>query len=81
VDINPADTQGLGISNGEEVAVISSRGEVRVKAAITNTVPVRVVFMHLHFAGTANILTLHNLDPVAKVPEYKVAACRIERRS
>ena len=80
VDINPADAQGQGIGNGEEVAVISKRGEVRVKAAITNTVPVGVVFMHFHFPGTANILTLHDLDPIAKVPEYKVAACRIEKK-
>jgi predicted molibdopterin-dependent oxidoreductase YjgC len=38
-----------------------------------------VVFMPFHFAeAAANILTNSAIDPVAKIPEYKVCAIRIE---
>jgi anaerobic selenocysteine-containing dehydrogenase len=79
VEINPADAQALGITNNEEVKVITRRGEVVVKAAVTNNVPPGLAFTHFHFPGL-NVLTRHDLDPVAKVPEYKYAACRIEKR-
>jgi formate dehydrogenase major subunit len=79
VEINPADAKALGITNNEEVKVITRRGEVTVKAAVTNNVPPGLVFTHFHFPGL-NVLTRHDLDPVAKVPEYKYAACRVEKR-
>ena len=79
VEINPADAQRLGIVNNEEVKVISRRGDAIVKADITDKVPPGLVFTHFHFPGL-NVLTLHDLDPIAKVPEYKYAACRIEKR-
>jgi anaerobic selenocysteine-containing dehydrogenase len=42
--------------------------------------PVGVVFMTFHFAESpANLLTNPALDPVAKIPEYKVCAVRVER--
>jgi formate dehydrogenase alpha subunit len=80
VEINPADARALGIENGETVKVISRRGEVKVKAKISEVSPEGVVFMTFHFAESpVNILTSPALDPVAKIPEFKVAAVRIER--
>ncbi len=76
--INPEDAKRLGVAAGEEVAVESRRGAIRVRARVTEKVPPGVVFIPFHFGESpANALTNPALDPVAKIPEYKVAAVRI----
>jgi len=80
VEINPSDASALGIADGEMVKVISRRGEVVAKAQVTEASPVGVVSMDFHFVESpANLLTNPALDPVAKIPEYKVCAVRVER--
>ena len=80
VEINPEDASALGIADGEVVRVVSRRGEVVAKARVTEVSPVGVVFMTFHFAESpTNLLTNPALDPVSKIPEYKVCAVRIER--
>jgi len=80
VEINPEDASALGITDGETVKVISRRGEIVAKARVTEVSPVGVVSMNFHFAESpANVLTNPALDPVAKIPEYKVCAVRVER--
>jgi len=80
VEINPEDALRLGVADGEKVKVISRRGEVVAKAKVTETSPVGVVFMTFHFAESpTNVLTNPALDPVSKIPEFKVCAVRIEK--
>jgi len=80
VEVNPEDALRLGIADGEMVKVISRRGEVVVKAKITEASPVGVVFMTFHFAESpTNLLTNPVLDPVSKIPELKVCAVRLEK--
>jgi formate dehydrogenase alpha subunit len=80
VEINPADASKLGIADGEKVKVVSRRGEVVAKAKVTEVSSPGVVFMTFHFAESpANMLTNPVIDPVAKIPEYKVCAVRIEK--
>ena len=80
VEINPKDASALGIADGEMVKVISRRGEVTAKAKVTEASPVGVVFMTFHFAESpTNLLTNPALDPVAKIPELKVCAVRVEK--
>jgi formate dehydrogenase alpha subunit len=82
VEISPADASKLGIADGEKVNVISRRGRVTAKAKVTEVSPEGVVFMTFHFAESpANRLTNPVLDPVAKIPEYKVCAVRVEKAS
>jgi len=82
VEMNPEDASTLGIADGEVVKVISRRGEVVVKAKVTEVSPVGVVCMSFHFAESpTNRLTNPALDPVAKIPELKVCAVRIEKSS
>ena len=79
IEINPIDAAHLKISDGEKAKVISRRGEVITKAKLTEKSPPGVVYMTFHFAeSAANILTNPALDPVAKIPEFKVCAVRIE---
>ncbi len=76
--INPEDAERLGVAAGDEVAVESRRGAIKVKARVTEKVPPGVVFIPFHFGESpANALTNPALDPIAKIPEYKVAAVRI----
>jgi len=80
VEISPEDADRLGLGKSEPVRVISRRGEIQTKAWITRRVPPGTVFIPFHFAeAAANVLTNPALDPIAKIPEYKVAAVRIEK--
>ena len=80
VEINPDDASALGIADGEMVKVVSRRGEVTAKTMVTEASPAGVIFMTFHFAESpTNQLTSPALDPVAKIPEYKVCAVRVEK--
>ncbi|RLF43751.1 MAG: formate dehydrogenase subunit alpha, partial [Thermoplasmata archaeon] len=70
----------LGISDGEDIKISSRRGTIITKARVTDKVAPESVFIPFHFAeAAANRLTNDALDPVAKIPEFKVAACKIEK--
>ena len=79
VEINPEDAERYGIEPGGQVSVYSRRGVIQVQALVTRRSPPGTVFMTFHYAeAAANLLTSKNIDPVAKIPEYKVSAVRIE---
>ena len=80
VEINPEDAAALSIDDGEMVRVVSRRGEVAAKARVSGASPEGVVTMSFHFAESpTNQLTNPALDPVAKIPEFKVCAVRLEK--
>ena len=82
VEINPKDAHKLGIENGDLIKVASRRGEIISKAQVTNRVEPGIIFTTFHFAeAAANFLTNPALDPTAKIPEFKVAAVRVEKFS
>jgi formate dehydrogenase alpha subunit len=79
VQINPADAEERGIGDGEMMKVASRRGEIVAKAQVTDRVPSGLVFATFHYPDSAvNFLTNPALDPVAKIPEYKVCAVKVE---
>jgi formate dehydrogenase major subunit len=81
-DISLADAERLGIKHGEMVKVKSRRGEVKVKAKVTQEVPQGMVWMAFHFReACANWLTNPVFDPVSLTAEYKACAVQIERIS
>jgi len=80
VEISPVDAKSMAIKDGERVKVSSRRGEIQIKARISRKVNRGVVFIPFHFAETAaNVLTNSAYDPVAKIPEYKVCAVKVEK--
>jgi len=80
LEINPKDAEKLKVKDKDWVKVSSRRGEIETKVKITDRVDRGVVFMTFHFAESAvNLLTNDALDPVAKIPEYKVSAVKIEK--
>jgi len=82
-EIHPKLAARLGIQQGELVKVITRRGEVIVPAQVVRTIRPDTVFVPYHWPGkkSANLLTNRALDPISKIPEYKVCACRVERIS
>jgi formate dehydrogenase (coenzyme F420) alpha subunit len=80
IEINPADAAELKVGDGVMVKVKTIRGETEARVRVTEKVKRGMVFMPFHWQGT-NIITSDALDPVAKIPEYKMAACRIEAMS
>ncbi len=78
--INPQDAEKMGISEGDMVEVSSRRGKLQVKARITRRCQPGVASLSFHFAECpTNLLTSAALDPVAKTPETKVCAIKIEK--
>ena len=74
----PADAEIHGIRNGMPVRVDIRRGEVVLRATVTEKTTVGVVFIPLHFAeAAANLLTNDALDPQAKIPEFKACAVQV----
>jgi len=80
VEVNDEDARALGIKDRAWVYVSTRRGEVKAMARVGNVVIKGVLFMPFHFEeGAANVLTNNALDPVAKIPEYKVCAAKLRR--
>jgi len=80
VELNDADATDLGVKEGDAVLVTSRRGEISLPARITDKVRRKEMFIPFHFwEAPANILTIAAVDPVAKIPEYKVCAVRIRK--
>ncbi len=80
VELNPEDAAALGLAEGEVVRVISRRGEITARVRVTPISPPGVVSMTFHFSESpTNVLTNAVLDPLAKTPETKVCAIRIEK--
>src|SRR5882757_1479442 len=83
VEIHPDTARGLLIAEGDLVVLESRRGRIAIKARLTRDIRLDTLFVPFHWgaAGSANALTLAALDPVSKIPEFKVCAVRLERAS
>ncbi|MFF0432268.1 molybdopterin oxidoreductase family protein [Streptomyces sp. NPDC004327] len=83
VELHPRLAERIGVADGEPVAVVSRRGRAVAPARITAAIRPDTVFMPFHWPGEgrANTLTNPALDPVSKMPEFKVCAVRLERAS
>jgi formate dehydrogenase alpha subunit len=81
IEINPEDAKRLAIENGKKVKVSSRRGSILVKAKVSKWPNAGVVFIPFHFKeAAANALTSStSLDPLSKIPSFKVSAVRIEK--
>ncbi|BAF60826.1 hypothetical formate dehydrogenase [Pelotomaculum thermopropionicum SI] len=80
LEINCADAEKLGICDGDRVRVSSRRGFVEVAARITAMVPPGLVFTSFQYPDVPiNRVTNPARDPIAKIPEYKVCAVKIEK--
>ncbi len=80
IEVNSEDAKALGIVDGERIRVKSRRGEITSEARVSEKTSPGEVWMPFHFPdGDANWLTNPALDKFARIPEYKVCACRLEK--
>ncbi len=80
VEISQADAERLGVSQGDLVSVSSRRGKIEVPARVGDMTRPGTVFIPFHWAEQAvNLLTNTALDPIARIPELKVCAVRLEK--
>lgn len=80
LEVNQNDAAKLDICDGDKVKVTSRRGSVKVQARVGDVVPEGMVFTSFHFPAVAiNKLTNSQRDPVAKIPELKVCAVKVEK--
>jgi len=80
VEIGEADAGQVGISQSDDVKVISPAGEVTAVARFTDTLPEGIIFMPISFPSTpVNQLFGAALDPRAKTPALKACAVKLER--
>ncbi len=79
VELHPTLARQFGIANGQSVKVTTRRGEAIVPARVTATIRPDTIFLPFHYTGKqrANLLTNPALDPISKMPEFKVCAARI----
>ena len=79
VEIHPEDARRYRLTDGSLARVSSRRGSVTARVEVTQRTQPGLVFMTFHFPdAAANMLTIAALDPVAKIPEYKVCAVKVE---
>ncbi len=80
LEIHPSDADMLDLQEGNWIKVASRRGEIETRVMITERVEKGVVFMPFHFEeANVNKLTNPALDPIAKIPELKVCAVKLEK--
>lgn len=80
LEINPQDAAPLGLVDGEQVKVISRRGKVELAVRITEVTPPGLVFTSFHYPQVPiNQLTNATHDPIAKIPQLKICAVRLEK--
>lgn len=79
LEIHPKLAARLGITERDLVRVSTRRGEAEFPAQLVETIREDTVFIPYHWSGkkSANLLTPGSLDPVSKIPEFKVCACKL----
>jgi len=79
IDIHPDDAAKLDITDGDIMLVESARGKIKLPVNITEKTSPGIAYMAFHWReAPANMLTNNALDPVAKIPEFKVSAIKAE---
>ncbi len=79
VFLHPDDAQRMGIADGDFARVTSRRGSIELEARISHRETLGSCFIPFHFReAAANLLTIDEIDPVGKIPEFKFCAVRVE---
>jgi len=78
VQIHPRLAANLGVLDGEQLLIESRRGAVSFRARISPDIRPDTLFAPFHWGGrqAANLLTIPALDPLSRMPEFKVCAVR-----
>ena len=81
-EMHPDDATAIGAGDGGFVRVTSRRGEIRIRLRVSTRECRGAIFIPFHFReAAANLLTLDELDPDGKIPEFKFCAVRVVAES
>ncbi len=79
VFLNPQDAADLGLADGQLARVSSRRGSIVLAVRVSHREARGNCFIPFHFReAAANLLTIDELDPFGKIPEFKFCAVRVE---
>jgi formate dehydrogenase major subunit len=82
VYMHPDDAAGLGLADGDLARVTSRRGSIKLDVKVSHREARGNCFIPFHFReAAANLLTIDEIDPFGKIPEFKFCAVRIEPAS
>ena len=80
VEMSPEDMKRLKVRNDSSVLVESRRGEITLPVRASTRVRPGQVFIPFHYVeAAANLLTVDDLDPYGKIPEFKFCAVRVRK--
>jgi formate dehydrogenase alpha subunit len=80
VEVNKNDGKKLGIRDMDDCNVLTRRGQLKVKARVSDRVKEGVMWMPFHYVeAPANLLTNDAFCPIARTGEYKACAARLEK--
>jgi formate dehydrogenase major subunit len=80
VFLNPGDAEEMGIAEGDFARITSRRGSIELRAKLSHRDTPGTCFIPFHFReAAANLLTIDEIDPHGKIPEFKFCAVRVDR--
>jgi formate dehydrogenase major subunit len=79
VFLNPDDAERMGIADADFARVTSRRGSIELEVRVSHRETSGSCFIPFHFReAAANLLTIDEIDPFGKIPEFKFCAVRVE---
>ena len=78
VYLHPKDAADRGLAHGEMARVWSRRGVIELQVRISHREQLGNCFIPFHFReAAANLLTIDEIDPFGKIPEFKFCAVQV----
>ncbi len=79
-ELHPQTAARLKVTDGGPLTVKTRRGSIDVTAKVTRDIRPDTVFVPFHWPDrqSANRLTNDALDPISRMPEFKVCAARVD---
>lgn len=78
LEIHPSDAETYGVRDGNWVSLKSRKGEITLRAKISERMQPGVIYTTFHHPDTgANVVTTENSDWATSCPEYKVTAVSV----
>lgn len=79
-EIHPDDARRWGVRSGDRLRVTSRRGSEVFPVKVTDGAGKNLVFVHMHDPELlCNRITIDEVDPGSKQPEFKIAAVKVEK--
>ena len=79
VQVHPEDARRYAVVDGDRARIVTKRGSIEVKVAVTDKTLEGAIFYPFHFGeAPANRLVSSKFDPASHTPAYKRTAARLE---